>query len=90
MAVYAFARVASKISGPITRESVFDAFTKTTDLQFPGLLSKPIDFTKFTVVPNLARLFVSEYTGYTWNPATSDYTAGKAPADLIKLLTGAP
>ncbi|GAA1826939.1 hypothetical protein GCM10009836_00690 [Pseudonocardia ailaonensis] len=87
MAVHAFAKVAGGLP-QITRESVTDAFSKTTDLNFPGLLAAPIDYTRTTAVPNLARLTNPLYSGYRWDAAAGNYVATGKAYNVISLLQG--
>lgn len=87
MSVHAFADVAGPLPD-ITRESVTDAFSKTTKLDFPGLLAAPVDFTKTTPVPNMARLHNSLYSGYRWDAAKGNYVATGKTYDVISLLQG--
>jgi len=87
MSVHAFADIAGGLPD-ITRESVTDAFSKTTNLDFPGLLAAPIDFTKTTPVPNMARLHNSLYSGYRWDAAVGNYVATGKTYDVISLLQG--
>ncbi|GAA1827677.1 hypothetical protein GCM10009836_01730 [Pseudonocardia ailaonensis] len=87
MSVRAFQRVAEKIDGDISQKSVFDAFTKTTDLRFPGLLPSPVDFTKFQPIPAFARVFVPEYTAYKWDATKKHFASTGTTANLITLLS---
>jgi ABC-type branched-subunit amino acid transport system substrate-binding protein len=85
LAVMTFAQVTKDLK-TIDRESVFQAFTKENDLEFPGLLPK-IDFTKFQPVPNLARLFQPVYSQFTWDVAAQKFTK-TGEINLIEMITG--
>ena len=87
MSVRAFADVAATLP-TVTRTSVVEGFAKTSDLSFPGLLAQPVDFTKPTPIPNLARLFNANYHAYTWGSKTNSFTAMGDDLNLISLLTG--
>ncbi|GAA1828162.1 hypothetical protein GCM10009836_02380 [Pseudonocardia ailaonensis] len=85
LAVRAFQQVAGKLD-QITSKSVFDAFTTTKNLSFPGLLPSPIDYTTFQPIPAFARLFQPQYTAYKWNASTKHFESTGTTVNLIDLL----
>jgi ABC-type branched-subunit amino acid transport system substrate-binding protein len=89
LAVRAFQQVADKVSGPITRQAIFNGFTNLTDLNFPGILPHPINYTKTTPIPTLARLFLADYKAYVWSATTKSWSPlGDQSYNVINLLTG--